>query len=1073
MVDREKPAGVVTFLVSDVVASTRLWRESPLAGKALARQAELIGAVVARHRGIRPPDQGEGDSILAVFTRPADALAAALEAQRALLSESWPEGAEVAVRMVVHTGEADPREGGNYAGLAIIRAARLRSLAHGGQILVSSTTAALAADLLPEGASLADLGSVALPGFERTERVHQLCHAELLAQPGRLGRLRASPASALGPWPTSLVGRERERRELDELLATGRLVTITGAGGSGKTRLAHAVAQDRAEREADGVVWVELARIADDTQVPAAVVAACGLIEPPGATALELLTQWLANAETLIVLDNCEHLLAACAELADALVRAGPGVRVLATGREPLGVGGETMWRIPSLAVAPEDERSVERIAGFDAVKLFVERARASRSDFRLDASNASIVARICRRLDGIPLALELAAARVRALSIERLAEGLDDRFRLLTGGARTAVARQRTLLASVEWSHDLLEPAEQTLFRRLAVFASPFTLEAAESVAADQDLDRLEVFDVLARLVDKSLVQHAGDRYRMLETLRQYGLERADDARELALVRDRHLAWLRRRTDGWAAHREVLTEPLAAEIAAEAPDLIAALDWSLGPDRAPAIELLQPLAAAWWQRFAHTEARAVTARVLTCFEKGSREWLEALAPVVGVLFVGGDFALLPAVREALEKHADSIPRTAHSQLEAALSWGLAFLGRREGVDGLRRAIEDARAAGNRATEVQATHHLTMILITRDLRRARPLVAWLDRHTPADAAIRPMLDLAAGGVALLEADFATARSLIPNQRHPGGFGWLAPLGLATEDRAVLRDAHALLERTGALGAFEGFRALVPGVEAILDGDLETAAERLRAGSRAPGILALLIRQHHVGVTLARGEAAEAAELLSELDRELAGTDLNEVVASCDVMRAHLARERSAAEAESAAHAGLARAAEFGFALCQIDALETLAVLAGDAGRFAEAGRLLGAADAFRSRTGFRFRQLYLRPALEELRGKVDPTSLDQGARLSLEEAVEYARRGRGERGRPDHGWESLTPTEARVVELVASGLPNREIARKLFVSLATVKTHLVHVYGKLTVRTRAELAAEATRRSRP
>jgi predicted ATPase/DNA-binding CsgD family transcriptional regulator len=816
-------------------------------------------------------------------------------------------------------------------------------------------------------------------------------------------------------------------------------------------------------------VWVELARIADDAQVAPAVVGACGLVEVPGATALEVLTRGLASAEVLIVLDNCEHLLAACAGLADALVRAGPGVRVLATSREPLGVGGETMWRIPSLAVAPEGERSLDRIAASDAVKLFVERARASRTDFDLDAVSAPIVARICRRLDGIPLALELAAARVRALSIERLAEGLDDRFRLLTGGARTAMARQRTLLASVEWSYDLLDSAEQALFRRLAVFAAPFTLEAAESVAAGEDLDRLDVFDLLARLVDKSLVQHTGDRYRMLETLRQYGLERADDARELALVRDRHLDWFRRRADGWAADREVVSEAVAAEIAAETPDLIASLDWSLGPDRSPALELLEPLGCSWQLRFAPTEARAVATRVLAGFEAGSREWLEALAPVAFVLVIGGDTGSIPAWREALQRHGNSVTRKAHCRLESALSWGLAILGRPEGIAGQQRAIDGARAARMRATEVTATHSLAMHLTARDLRRARALATWLDRHVPAQAANRGLVAGALGAVALFEGDLTAARALLPRTPTPGYYHWLAFLALFSGDRAPLRDALALLERTGELGVFEAARPFLAAVQALLDGDLVSARERLRDGSRLPGAHGMLARQHLVAVTHALGQGAEADALLSDLEGELAETDLHLAIANCEVLRAELARSTSATAAESAAHGALARSVQFGFPLCQVYALETLGAIAGEAGRLPEAGRLLGAADGFRSRTGFHHR--YLPGALDELREKLDPAALVDGARLSLEEAVEYARRGRGERGRPEHGWESLTPTEARVVELVSAGLPNKEIAQKLFVSLATVKTHLVHVYGKLDVRTRAELAAEAARRA--
>jgi len=1059
------PAGVVTFLVTDVVASTRLWRESPCAGAALARQAELIAAAVCRHGGTRPPDQGEGDSSLAAFARPADALAAALEAQRALAAEPWPDGAEVSVRMAVHTGDAQLREGGNYGGLAIIRAARIRALAHGGQVLVSSATVALGQDDLPEGATLVELGSVTLPGFARPERVHELSHGDLPVHAGRLGTLRASPStSSLSSWPTALVGRVRERREVGELLATHPLVTITGAGGSGKTRLAHAIAEDRADRHADGIVWVELARTSDPAQVAPAVVAACGLLETPGATALQVLSSRLAKAEVLLVLDNCEHLLGACAELAEAMVRAGPGVRVLATSREPLGAAGESMWRIPSLGTAPEDERSVEQIAGYDAVKLFVERARASRPDFSLDDANAPLVARICRRLDGIPLALELAAARLRALSLERLADGLDDRFRLLTGGARTAVARQRTLLASVEWSHDLLEPAEKALFGRLAVFAAPFTLEAAEWVAADAALDRVEVFDLLARLVDKSLVQHGGDRYWLLETLRQYGLEHGD-ARELTAARDRHLAWCRRRAASWAADREVLSERVAAEIAAEGPDLIAALDWSLGSGRTPAIELLQPLGATWPWRGAHAEARAVSDRALARFAPGSPEWLEALAPVAFALGMGGQFDSLAHASEALAMQRESVSPTARSQLDSALAWTLVFTGQARGFAPMENAISSARAAGSRAVEVAATLNLAFFLTASDLRKARPLLAWLDRQLPPDAAYRWSLELALGAAAFGECDFASARRWI-SARHPGAVPWLVLLALHTGDRGPLREAAAFVGDSGEFGAFLSPRELISSIRAILDGDLVTARTALRSGrwlSAYPTPFQL-----QLSIALAQGDASEAEALLAEMRQHFSDTPFGMTRAHMELGRAWCARKRSAAEAEAAAHAALARASEVGFAAMQVESLELLALLAVDAGRLSEAGRLIGAADAFRARTGFHC-ALPL-AGYAELRAKVGTAALEEGARLSLEEAIAYAQRGRGERGRPAHGWESLTPGEQRVVDLVGEGLPNAAIAKRLFVSVATVKTHLLHVYGKLGLATRAELAAAVTAR---
>jgi predicted ATPase/class 3 adenylate cyclase/DNA-binding CsgD family transcriptional regulator len=1062
------PSGLVTFLVTDVVASTRLWQRSSSAGEALTRHAELIAEAIAQHGGFRPPDQGEGDSSLSVFSRPAAALEAALAAQRALLAERWPEGAVVSVRMAVHTGEAELAKSGNYSGLAIIRAARLRGLAKGGQVLVSSATAALVSDSMPDSASLTDLGNAVLPGFERPDRVHQLAHPELPIQPSHLGALQASGTTALSAWPTPLIGRERERRDVGELLAKGRLVTITGAGGSGKTRLAHAVAQDCVQLHPDGVVWVELARVSDGAQVAAAVVAACGLTETPGATALQVLSNRLANSDLLIVLDNCEHLLAACAELGDVLLRAGPEVRMLATAREPLGVAGETMWRIPSLSVPAEDEHSLERIAAADAVQLFVERARASRPDFALDAANAPFVAGICRRLDGIPLALELAAARVRALSVDRLATGLDDRFRLLTGGARTAVARQRTLLASVEWSYDLLSDDEQALFRRLAAFAAPFSLDAAEAVAAGDDLDRLEVFDLLARLVDKSLVLHGGHRYRMLETLRHFGLERADDAGELELLRDRHLAWFRRRSAGWAVDREYFCEPAAAEIEAETPELIAALDWSLGRDRTATLELLQPLGATWPTRLANDEARAVSSRVLRGLEVGSCAWLEAVAPIAGALAMAGDVATLFAARAALSERREAISATTRCQLETALSFLVAFFAFDEGIQGITRAVEDARALGNRALEVLATMHLATMSTISDSHRARRLADWLDRQLPADATLRANLRFIQTGVALNEGDFATARATI-SRTHPSALIQMVTIALATGDRTLLRDALALLDRFGAPGLFEGMRDLVLGAAAVVDGDFETARGHLRRAAQMPGFVSYWAARSHLSrAARAVGDLVEADAIVVDAEREFAGSEMNSTLAILDLGRGARLRPRNGADAEAAVHAALARAIQYGFVLPQVDALELLALIHGDADRLADAGRLIGAADAFRARSGYK--QLYPTPDLDKLRSRLDSDALAEGARLSLREAVEYARRGRGERSRPGHGWESLTPTELRVVELVASGLPNKQIAEKLFVSLATVKTHLVHVFTKLDVRSRTELAAAAIRR---
>jgi len=1067
------PGGVVTFLLTDVEGSTRLWRQRPDAAGQMARQAELIAAAVARHDGVRPLAQGEGDSVVAVFERPSAALAAALEAQRALAAESWPDGAPLRVRMAVHTGEATVCDGDNYGGTAIIRAARLRDLAHGGHVVVSSTTAALARDQLPDGVSLLPHGSVALAGFDDPEPVYQLCHPDLRADSALLRRPRAGGLTA---WPTPLVGRAQERAELAALLAGARLLTVTGAGGSGKTRLAHAVAEESAERWSGGVTWVELARLTDGDEVAGTVAAACGIAAIPGAPVLDTLRRALAAEQRLIVLDNCEHLLEACAQLADALVRAAPEVTLLATSREPLGVAGEVTWRIPSLGQPPNAECDPQTLLGFDAAKLFVERARAARPDFALDDGNVRAVARICRRLDGIPLAIELAAARVRALPVERLADGLDDRFRLLTGGVRTALARQRTLLASVEWSHALLDDDERVLFRRLGIFAGPFELEGVEAVTTGDDLDSYGMLDLLTRLVDKSLVQPAGERFRLLETLRQFALDRARDAGELEALRDSHLAWMRRRAARWNLEHEIATRAVLSEVAVELHDVLQALEWSLAPEHEPAIELLRAIAEHCDDTGNLEHVRAIAGSVLARYEEGSFGWLNVLASIVFGLVYSGDVSWMPAAQEALARDGSRLSPERRARLATALGHGTLYLGRPEAFAAVRAAIEDARRAGSRAIELEATTGLAMHLAVIGARvEVRPLLAWLERHLPAEAPRHRLLEGAQALMALYGGDFATARRIVmlspgvPVNRTAAAIGAL--LAFWNNDATYLAwTAHELEPFTD--GVFAGNVSYVRALTPLLAGDLAAAAASLEAALHAPGLANQLLwtRIALAEVRLALGELAVAEEIVAGVEAESEGGHLPLVGVETELCAAEIARQQGQPlRAESRAHAGLAAAAANELWLAATDALETLVVLAADAGDLPVAGRLLGACGAFRRGSGYGWMPTHRRRAIEALRPRLDAAHLVEGEALSLRDAIEYAQRGRGERGRPAHGWESLTPSEQRVVELVAAGLPNKEIAARLFVSVATVKTHLIHVFGKLDVKTRAELAAAAIR----
>ncbi len=538
------PSGTVTFLLSDVEGSTPMWEaDRDAAAVAIARHYDLLDAAIVLHGGARPLEQGEGDSVVAVFARASDALGAALDVQRALADELWPGDRPLRVRVAVHTGEAQhrseriPRAGGgdperNYSGPAIIRCARLRSIAHGGQIVVSDASHDLLVDNAVEGVSWRDLGTHRLKGLDRVERVWQLCHPDLESDFAPLRSIDVVPNN-LPVELTTFVGRDAELCEVREALQEQRLITLTGTGGCGKTRLALHAATQEAENFAGGVRWVELAPLTESAIVPQAVASGLGLREDHGRPWTETLPEQLGDRDLLVVLDNCEQVLDATAEFVTLLLQLPPRLRIIATSREPLGIPGEFSWRVPSLDVQAAHE-------------LFVERARQVRATFDPGPDDRVAISHICTRLDHIPLAIELAAARIRMMQPARIAQALDDRFRLLTGGGRTVMPRQQTLEASVGWSHDLLDEQERAVLRRLSVFSGGFTLEAAETVCADDLVDYYAVLDLITRLVDKSLVQVDDEcsRYRLLETIRQYASERLVQSGESAGVRDRHLGF-------------------------------------------------------------------------------------------------------------------------------------------------------------------------------------------------------------------------------------------------------------------------------------------------------------------------------------------------------------------------------------------------------------------------------------------------------------------------------------------------------------------------------------------------
>lgn len=474
--------------MTDIEGSTTLWEQHPAKMKeAIRLHDEAIEASVAPY-GSLVKAKGEGDSTFSVFTRATDAMSCALEAQRALMRAPWPRDAPIGVRMAIHTGEAELREfagaSGDYFGSTINRCARIRAIAHSGQILVSQSAHDLVRDLLPDGVGLKDLGSHRLKDLERPEPIYQVTHPELRLDFPPLRSLDALPHN-LPVQLTSFVGRDEEIHKLRNYLSTSRLLTLLGPGGSGKTRLALQLAAEFLEGM-DGVWMVDLSAIIDPSLIPHEAASALGLREEPGRQEIDTVIDHLSSKRCLIILDNCEHLIEDCAVFTERLVKGCAQLLILATSREALGVPGEATWRVLPLSVPdPEHLPRVARMSDYESVRLFLDRAGLVRPGLSIREDNAASIALICQRLDGIPLAIELAAAKVQVLSLDAIATRLDDRFKLLSGGARSNLTRHQTLRATVDWSYDLLEDRAQVLLRRLAVFAGEWSLEAAEEVCA------------------------------------------------------------------------------------------------------------------------------------------------------------------------------------------------------------------------------------------------------------------------------------------------------------------------------------------------------------------------------------------------------------------------------------------------------------------------------------------------------------------------------------------------------------------------------------------------------------
>ena len=605
------PTGTVTFLFTDLEGSTRLWEEQPEAMRAaLARHDEILRGAVERRGGHVVKTTGDG--LHAAFALAPDALGAAVDAQRALVAEDWELREPLRVRMGLHTGGAELREG-DYYGPTVNRAARLSSAAHGGQIVASAATADLVRDELTERVELVDLGEHRLRDLGRPERILQVLDPELPSEFPPLRSLEAHPGN-LPIQLTSFVGRDDDVAHIIELLDEAPLVTLMGTGGVGKTRLATQVAAEVVARFEDGAWFCELAAVDDGDSMAQLVAATLGCVQRPGLSMVASIVEYLKFREVLVVLDNCEHLLDDAAALAEAMLAGCPRARLLATSREALELTGERVLRVRSLD-APGPAASGDELRHSAAVRLFEDRSRDAGAAGDWTETQWSAVGEICRRVDGIPLAIELAAARVASMSPADIAAHLDERFRLLTGRRRGRVERHQTLRATVEWSYQLLESDDRTVFDRFGVFAGSFDATAAVAIASDSELDGWRITDSVASLVARSMLVAEGGpddttRYVMLETLRQFARERLEEAGDA----DR---WRRLHAQHYAAFAETAGPGVKSwderrwvmRVRAELDDLRAAIGWALDRDEPADRELAVRIVAAlaWYGQFDHT----------------------------------------------------------------------------------------------------------------------------------------------------------------------------------------------------------------------------------------------------------------------------------------------------------------------------------------------------------------------------------------------------------------------------------------------------------------------------------
>jgi len=842
-----RPTGTVTFLFSDIEGSTARWeRDREAMEVALARHDALMRAAMeARGAYVF---KTMGDAFCTAFTTVLDALTAARDAQRALAGEDFSAVEGLRVRMALHAGASAERDG-DYFGPAVNRVARLLAVGHGGQVLLSGACTELIGNDLPPGCRLRDLGEHRLKDLAQPERIHQLLAPELIADFPPLRSLEHF-SNNLPAQVSSFVGRETEIAEVAALIERHRLVTLVGSGGVGKTRLSLHVAADLIDSFRDGVWFVELAPLGQGEYIPTTVASALGIALPSEGDLVEHLARALKGKKLLLVFDNCEHLVEPAAHVISTILHVAPKVKVLASSRQALGVAGEASYQVPSLDLPT-------------GVALFVERARAASATFALTDDNAPIVAEICRRLDGIPLAIELAAARVKLLSIPNLAQRLNERFKILTGGGRDVLPRQQTLRALIDWSYDLLAPQEQMLFSRVGIFAGGFSLNAATAVCSGEDLDDIDILDLLSSLIDKSLVvaDTAGEqeRYHLLESTRAYALEKLTAAGEHERLARRHAEYFRDQAqdadERWATGS---IEAWLASVELELDNYRAVLEWALkdGHDMALGGAVAGALQALWFDG-----GLAVEGHYWIGLAQAGLD--ESMHPQVAARLWRALWGLSsgkPAhdhAQRALALYQSAGDEKGQARALGLLAFSLFQMGRLEEA----REVNARGLAAMRALGAKPGVGVSLNLRAIIQRRCGDAVAARESYAQALDAYEALGDEA--GIATVLANLAELE-----------------FGDGQVEQAIRLAGEALeikLRGKNALGLAVSYLNLTTYCIALgdVDGAREAAREGLRWARQAQDALYIAGAFEHIALLLAlRGEVNDAAQLIGYVDVQL-------------------------------------------------------------------------------------------------------------------------------------------------------------------------------------------------------